>query len=221
MGGSDQWSNIVAGTDLIRRVEGASAYGLTFKLLTTSEGKKMGKTESGAVWLDANKTSPYDFYQYWRNVEDPDVKKCLALLTFLPMEEVNRLGSLKDQKINEAKKVLAFEVTKLVHVEKAALEAEEAAQALFGGTDRDAQKIPATEISKDAVAGGIDILSLLMETKLTSSKGEGRRLIQQGGIYLEDERVDDFNLVISPDSFKDGKLLLRKGKKIYHLLRLV
>lgn len=221
MGGSDQWSNIVAGADLIRRVESGSAYGLTFKLLTTSEGKKMGKTESGAVWLDESKTSPYEFYQYWRNVEDPDVKNCLALLTFLPMEEVNRLGNLKDEGINEAKRVLAFEVTKLVHGEKAANEAENAAKALFGGVDRDADSIPATELSKDVAAQGIDILSLLMETQLTSSKGEGRRLIQQGGIYLEDERVDDFNLVLSPESFREGKLLIRKGKKVYHLVKIV
>lgn len=221
LGGSDQWSNIVAGVDLIRRVENGSAYGLTFRLLTTSEGKKMGKTEAGAVWLDAEKTSPYDFYQYWRNVDDRDVKNCLALLTFLPMEEVNRLGSLKDEKINEAKKTLAFEVTKLVHGESEALEARQAAETLFGGSNQDSDSIPATEFSKSRLEQGVDILTLLVETGLASSKSEGRRLIQQGGLYLADERSDDLNRIITPADFQEGKLLLRKGKKIYHLVKLV
>jgi len=221
LGGSDQWSNIVAGVDLIRRVENTSAYGLTFKLLTTSEGKKMGKTEKGAIWLDESKTTPYDFYQYWRNVDDRDVRNCLALLTFLPMEEVNRLGSLKDEKINEAKRILAFEVTKLVHGEAKALEAQKAAEALFGGADRDSASIPSTELPKERLEQGIDILTLLMETGLAPSKSEGRRLIQQGGLYVEDERNDDMNRIITLDDFKDGQLLLRKGKKIYHLVKLV
>lgn len=221
MGGSDQWSNIINGVDLIRREENASAYGLTFRLLTTSEGKKMGKTETGAVWLDPEKTSPYDFYQYWRNVDDRDVKNCLALLTFLPMGEVNRLGSLKDEEVNQAKKVLAFEVTKLIHGEKAAQEAEKAAQALFGGADRDSDSIPTTEIPLIKLKDGLDILTLLIETGLTSSKGEGRRLIQQGGLYLEDERVDDAAQIITQADFLNSKLLLRKGKKVYHLVKLV
>jgi len=221
LGGSDQWSNIVAGIDLIRRVENASAYGLTFKLLTTSEGKKMGKTESGAVWLDEEKTSPYDFYQYWRNVDDRDVRNCLALLTFLPMDEVNRLGALQDEKINEAKKTLAFEVTKLIHGEAKALEAQKAAEALFGGADRNSGSIPSTQLPQARLAEGIDVLTLLLETGLAASKSEGRRLIQQGGLYLEDERNDDAARVITAADFKDGKLLLRKGKKIYHLVKLV
>ena len=220
LGGSDQWSNIIAGVDLIRRVENGSAYGLTFKLLTTSEGKKMGKTESGAVWLDPAKTSPYDFYQYWRNVEDPDVKNCLALLTFLPMEEVTRLGALKDATINQAKEVLAFEVTKLVHGEEEAVKAQQAARALFADAAGDATSIPATQISKMLLEQGIDILSLLMKTGLIASKGEGRRLIQQGGIYLEEERVDDFSRLITTADFTDGKMLLRKGKKVYHLVKM-
>ncbi len=221
LGGSDQWSNIIAGTELIRRVESGSAYGLTFKLLTTSEGKKMGKTEAGAVWLDAAKTSPYDFYQYWRNVADPDVRNCLALLTFLPMSEVNRLSSLPGEKINEAKKVLAFEVTKLVHGEAEALKAQQAAETLFGGSGRDADNMPMTAIPKSHFEQGIDILTLLTETGLAASKSEGRRLIQQGGLYLEDNRHDDMNYIVTLNDFQDGKLLLRKGKKIYHLVRLV
>lgn len=221
LGGSDQWSNIISGVDLIRRVKSDSAYGLTFKLLTTSEGKKMGKTESGAVWLDAEKTSPYDFYQYWRNIDDPDVKNCLALLTFLPMSEVNRLGSLKDEKINEAKKTLAFEVTKLVHGEAEALKAQQAAEALFGGANRDAATMPTTEIAKIRFEEGVDILTLLMETGLTASKSEGRRLIQQGGLYLEETRNDDPSRMVTLEDFQDGKLLLRKGKKIYHLVKFI
>ncbi|WP_427339366.1 tyrosine--tRNA ligase [Caloranaerobacter sp. DY30410] len=220
LGGSDQWSNILGGIDLVRRVEGASVYGLTFKLLTTSEGKKMGKTESGAVWLDPNKTSPYDFYQYWRNVDDRDVEKCLALLTFLPMDEVRRLGSLEGAEINKAKEVLAYEVTKLVHGEEEAKKAEKAAKALFGGKG-DLKNMPTTEISKDKITEGIDILNLLIETGLTSSRGEGRRLIKQGGIYVENERVTDPNLVINESDFKDNKLIIRKGKKVYHMVKLV
>jgi len=220
MGGSDQWSNILGGVDLIRRAEGASAYGLTFKLLTTSEGKKMGKTEAGAVWLDPDKTSPYDFYQYWRNVDDRDVEKCLALLTFLPMDEVRRLGGLEGAEINKAKETLAFEVTKLVHGEKEANDAMKAARALFGaGNDTDT--VPSTELEKAKFDEGLDILTLLIETGLTSSKSEGRRLIQQGGIYVENDRVDDFNLKISAKDFKDDKLMIRKGKKVYHQIRLV
>lgn len=221
LGGSDQWSNIVAGVDLIRRVENGAAYGLTFRLLTTSEGKKMGKTEAGAVWLDASKTSPYDFYQYWRNVDDPDVGNCLALLTFLPMEEVNRLASLPGEEINKAKEVLAFEVTKLVHGEKEAQNAQQAAKALFGKAAKDADSIPATQIEKARLQGGTDILSLLLETGLITTKSEGRRLIEQGGIYLEEERIDDFNRQITLADAKDDKLLFRKGKKIYHLVKLV
>jgi len=221
LGGSDQWSNIVNGVDLIRRDMNGSAYGLTFKLLTTSEGKKMGKTESGAVWLDPEKTPPYDFYQYWRNVDDRDVENCLALLTFLPIEEVRRLGSFRDENINKAKEILAFEVTKLVHGENEALKAENAAKALFGSTDRDSESIPATEFSKSRFTDGLDILTLLIETGLTSSKGDGRRMIQRGGIYVEDTSVTDFTQVITLSDFTNGKLLLRKGKKIYHLVKLI
>lgn len=220
MGGNDQWSNIISGVDLVRRVENASVYGLTFKLLTTSEGKKMGKTETGAIWLDPEKTSPYDFYQYWRNIADPDVENCLALLTFLPMEEVRRLGSLKDEQINQAKEVLAYEVTKLVHGQEEAEKAQKAAQALFGDLTKDSTAIPTTELEKSTFTTGIDILTLLTKTGLISSNGEGRRLIQQGGIYLNDKRVDDFFQTITLTDFVDNKLMLRKGKKVYHQIKI-
>ena len=220
MGGSDQWSNIIGGVELIRKVEGASAYGLTFTLLTTSEGKKMGKTESGAVWLDPEKTSPYDFYQYWRNVDDRDVEKCLALLTFLPMEEVRRLGSLEGSKINRAKEVLAFELTKTIHGEEEALKAQAAARALFS-SGSNLEAAPTTEISGAEMQQGINILDLLMKTGLTTSRGEGRRLVQQCGLYIGEERVNDTDLVITEKSFSDGTLILRKGKKVYHLVKLV
>ncbi|MDI6617114.1 MAG: tyrosine--tRNA ligase [Clostridiales bacterium] len=214
MGGDDQWSNILAGEDLIRRKEGKSAYGLTFTLLTNSEGKKMGKTVSGAVWLDPSKTSPYEFYQYWRNVDDASVKKCLSLLTFLPMEEVNRLGSLKDQEINEAKKVLAYEVTKLVHGEEEANKARAAAESLFENAG-DVKSVPGTVIDIDNLESHSKLLDMLTLTGLTPSKGEARRLIKQGGIYINDERIDDIDRRISKDDFKDGTMMIRKGKKIY------
>ena len=220
LGGNDQWSNIINGVDLVRRMESANVYGLTFKLLTTSEGKKMGKTESGAVWLDAEKTSPYDFYQYWRNVDDPDVENCLALLTFLPMEEVRRLGSYKDEKINFAKETLAYEVTKLVHGQEEADKAQKAAKALFGDFSDDSASIPTTEMEKSRFTTGIDILTMLAETGLISSKGEGRRLIQQGGIYLGNNRIDDIFQVITHEEFVDNKLILRKGKKAYHQVKI-
>lgn len=215
LGGDDQWSNILGGIDLIRRVEGEEAYGMTFCLLTTSEGKKMGKTQKGAVWLDPEKTSPYDFYQYWRNVNDADVVKCLKLLTFLPIEEIEKLAQYKDEKINEAKEILAYEVTKIVHGEEEANKAQQAARALFadGG---DLSLVPSTEISLSDVGDGIGILDLLMMAKLIPSKGEGRRLISQGGIYVNGERIDDQKRVITCDDFKEEQLFVRKGKKTYH-----
>ncbi|MFZ7104871.1 MAG: tyrosine--tRNA ligase [Peptococcaceae bacterium] len=219
MGGSDQWSNILGGVELIRKLEGEPAYGLTFKLLTTSEGKKMGKTEAGAIWLDAAKTSPYDFFQYWRNVDDADVEKCLALLTFLPMDEVNRLGALKGAEINKAKEILAFEVTKLVHGPQNAENALKAARALFGA-GADGGSIPTTELAAGRFKDGVDILTVLQDAELISSKSEGRRLIQQGGIYLGDNRIEDFNMLIKLNDFQDGKLMVRKGKKVYHQLKL-
>jgi tyrosyl-tRNA synthetase len=215
LGGDDQWSNILYGADLIRRVEGKEAYGMTFNLLTTSEGKKMGKTEKGALWLDAGKTSPFEFYQYWRNINDSDVVKCLKLLTFLPMDEINRLARLKDEKINDAKKILAYEVTKLIHGEAEADNAARLAEALFG-KGGSTSGMPTTELPEAKLADGISILELLMLTGLTPSKGEGRRLIQQGGIYLEEDKVGSPELIITKNSFLNGELIIKKGKKTYH-----
>ena len=213
MGGNDQWSNILGGVDLIRRIGHSDSFGLTFKLLTTKEGKKMGKTEKGALWLDANKTSPYEFYQYWRNIDDSDVKKVLSLLTFLPMEEVNRLSGLKDEQINEAKKVAAFEITKLIHGEEEAKKAEESAKALFEGQGS-LENMPTSKVDEN-----ISILDAIITARMAPSKGQARTLINQGGITLNDEKVADVNYVLSDDDFKDGYAILRKGKKVYHKLQ--
>lgn len=221
MGGNDQWSNILSGADLIRRIEGAAAHALTFKLLVNSAGKKMGKTESGAVWIDKEKTPAYDFYQYWRNVDDADVANCLALLTFLPMDEVRSLTRSEGAQINKAKEVLAYETTKLIHGQEEADKAQETARALFGGNGM-GENIPSTTLDKSFFADeGLDILSLLGECSLIASKSEGRRLVKDGGIYLNNQRVDDFALMITEKDFNDDKLLLRKGKKIYHQVILV
>ncbi len=216
MGGDDQWSNILAGVDLIRRKEAKPAYCLTCTLLTTSEGKKMGKTEKGALWLDPEKTSPYDFYQYWRNIDDADVEKCLALLTYLPMDEVRRLGALKDAQINEAKKVLAYEITSLVHSKEDAEKAKQAAEALFGGGGA-LDNVPTVTISH--TQSSEKIVDLLASTGIAASKGEARRLIAGGGLYLADEKITDPEYSLSPALFDDkNSLLVRKGKKTYHRL---
>ena len=196
MGGNDQWSNILGGVDLIRRIGHSDSYGLTFKLLTTKEGKKMGKTEKGALWLDATKTSPYDFYQYWRNIDDADVKTVLSLLTFLPMEKVEELSNLKDEKINEAKKVAAYEITKLIHGEEEAKKAEEAANALFGGQGS-LDNMPTA-----SVADNISILDAIIQVGFAPSKGQARQLITQGGISLNDTKISDTNYVLSDTDFK-------------------
>lgn len=213
MGGDDQWSNILAGADLIRRKESKPAYGMTFALLTNSEGKKMGKTEKGALWLDKEKTSPYEFYQYWRNIADADVEKCLALLTFLPMDEVRRLGALEGAEINEAKKILAYEVTKLIHSEEEAKNAKAAAEALFSG-GQDMSSVPTVNIGRDDL--GCTVLDLLVNTKILPSKSEARRLVQQGGLTVNDEKVTDINMIIVEENFKDGSMLIRRGKKNYN-----
>ncbi len=213
MGGDDQWSNILAGADLIRRKEQKPAYACTFSLLLTAQGKKMGKTESGALWLSAERTSPYEFYQYWRNVDDGDVENCLARLTFLPMDEVRRLGSLKDAEINEAKKILAFEITKLVHGEEEAQKAQEATNALFGGGGN-MEETPTTEFAASEFEENSRLVSLMTACGLTKSNGEGRRLIQQGGIRIDDEKIEDMDYIVPmPES---GELMIRKGKKIFH-----
>ena len=213
MGGNDQWSNIIGGVELIRRVGHDDSYGLTFKLLTTKEGKKMGKTEKGALWLDPAKTSPYEFYQYWRNIADEDVRTVLCLLTFLPMDEVNRLSELKDENINEAKKVAAFEITKLIHGEEEAKKAQESAEALFGGNGVPAD-IPTTKVESSPLS----ILDALVLTGLAPSKGQARILISQGGVSLNDKKIEDVNYVLSDSDFNDGFAILRKGKKVYHRL---
>ena len=215
LGGDDQWSNIISGVDLIRRVEGKEAYGMTFTLLTTSEGKKMGKTEKGALWLDAEKTSPFEFYQYWRNVDDQDVIKCLKLLTFLPMAEISKLAALKDEQINEAKKVLAFEVTRLVHGEDEAVKAGHLAEALFG-KGGSTENMPSTEIDRKEISNGINILDLLVKTGLSPSKAEARRLIQQGGIHAGEIKVETPEYMVNGQSFDGNELILKKGKKTYH-----
>ena len=216
LGGDDQWSNMLAGVELIRRKEQKPAYCMTCKLLTTSDGRKMGKTEKGALWLDPEKTSPYDFYQYWRNIDDSDVENCLSLLTFLPMEEVRRLSSLQDAEINEAKKVLAYEVTKLVHGEAEAEKAQQAAEALFGGggalTD-----VPTIEITAADTEG--KIIDVLTAGKIFSSKREARQMIQQGGLYIGENTVSDPEASFAPSMFDAEKsLLIRKGKKKYFRL---
>ncbi len=214
LGGDDQWSNILAGMELIRKSDGKSAYGMTFTLLTTSEGKKMGKTESGALWLDAEKTTPYEFYQYWRNIADADVEKCLALLTFLPMEEVRRLGALKDSAINEAKKVLAFEVTKIVHGQEAAINAKDAAEAIFGGKGN-SDNIPFIEVEVSKLSEGIKILDLLVLAELTPSKSEARRAVQQGGVSVNEVKVANIDHTVTQNDLVDGELMLQKGKKSF------
>jgi len=216
LGGNDQWSNIISGVELIRRKEQKPAYGLTFKLLTTSDGVKMGKTVKGALWLDPNKTSPYEFFQYWRNIEDVKVEECLALLTFLPMDEVRRLGALKDAEINYAKEVLAYEVTKIVHGEEEAVKAREASRALFGGGGK-SEDIPTTTYPAARFAEGIDIITMMCDAKLATTRSDARRTIQQGGVSVNNKKVDSFDLVLTDKDFdSDGSILIRKGKKSYH-----
>ncbi|MDR0885491.1 MAG: tyrosine--tRNA ligase [Clostridiales Family XIII bacterium] len=220
-GGDDQWSNILGGVDLIRREEGVQAYGMTFKLLTTSEGKKMGKTQKGALWLDSTKTTPYEFFQYWRNVEDADVENCLSLLTFLPMDEVRRLSSLQDSAINEAKEILAYEVTALVHGKEEAQKALDAARALFsGGSNMD--DVPTTDMDADRFKGeGIGVVNLIKELGIVPSNAEGFRTIKQGGLSIDGEKVLDSGLYLTDADFKDGSILIKKGKKVFHRVVLV
>ncbi len=216
-GGDDQWSNMLGGADLIRRKLEKPAFALTFKLLLTHDGRKMGKTEKGALWLDPAKTSPYDFYQYWRNVDDADVEKCLALLTFLPMEEVKRLGALKDSRINEAKVVLAYEVTKLIHGEEEANKAKAAAEALFSGQGS-AGSTPTTEVSEEELQAENRLLAWAAKVGLFKSNGEARKAIQQGGLYIGNDKVTDEDARITPDMLEGEGLLIRRGKKAYHKL---
>ncbi len=219
-GGNDQWSNIIAGAELVRRKDAQTVYGMTFSLLTTSEGIKMGKTAKGALWLDPEKTSPYEFYQYWRNVADADVEKCLAMLTFLPMDEVHRLGALEGSEINKAKEILAYEVTAMVHSKEDADKAQEASRALFaGGVKTD--DIPSVDLSRDALGDGMEILTLLDAAGLIPSRSEGRRLVQQGGIEVDGNKITDIKALITPADFKDDAIIVKKGKKVYRQIKLV
>lgn len=219
-GGNDQWSNIIGGIELTRKKASKQVYGMTFSLLTNSEGNKMGKTEKGALWLDRNKTTPYDFYQYWRNIADADVEKCLALLTFIPMDEVKRLGALKDAEINKAKEILAYEVTKLIHSEEDAIKAQEAARALFSG-GADSENIPTTELPKNELGDGYSVIDLMVKAGLIKTKSEGRRLIEQSGVLVNDEIVKDVKALVTESDFRDDKLMIKKGKKVYHRIKLV
>ena len=213
IGGNDQWSNIIGGVELIRKIGKDDSFGLTFKLLTTKEGKKMGKTEKGALWLDPEKTSPYEFYQYWRNIEDESVENVLNLLTFIPTEKIHELCSFKDERINGAKKVAAFEITKLVHGEEEAKKAEDASNALFAGNGN-TDNMPSTEITSSEMS----IVDALVLTGLAPSKGQARTLISQGGITLNDKKITDINSKLSQDDFSDGYAIIKKGKKVFHKL---
>lgn len=216
MGGDDQWANMLGGVDLVRRAEGKDVNAMTFTLLTTKEGKKMGKTEKGALWLDRNKTSPYEFFQYWRNVSDDDVIRCLKLLTFVPIEEIEAMETWQGNELNKAKELLAYELTKMVHSKEDADAALATAKALFGAGN-DIENMPSTDIPADLLNNdSIGILDLLVLTKLVPSKGEGRRLIQQGGISVDDVKVIDPQLVINKAEAKDGYVIIKKGKKVFH-----
>lgn len=220
LGGDDQWSNIIGGVELLRRKEGKEAYGMTFTLLTTSEGKKMGKTEKGAVWLNPDKTSPFEFYQYWRNIGDADVIKCLKILTFLPLPEIDELAKLEGSGLNRAKEVLAYEVTRLIHGEEEAKKARDGARALFGA-GADTENMPSSDIAgSDFTNGEIGILELLLKIGLIPSKGEGKRLIEQGGLSVDDGKVTSVSAKLTPSDFEKGYVMIKKGKKIHHKIRL-
>lgn len=215
MGGNDQWSNIIGGVDLIRKIGKDDSFGLTFKLLTTKEGKKMGKTEKGALWLDPQKTSPYEFYQYWRNVEDASVETVLKMLTFLPIEQIKELTSYQDERINEAKRIAAFEITKLIHGEEEAKKAEEASNALFTGKGS-LENMPTTKLADC----NISIVDAIITAGIAPSKGQARTLIGQGGISLNDEKITDVTYSLSDKDFSNGYAILKKGKKVFHKLEL-
>ena len=218
-GGNDQWSNMLGGTELIRRKLGKDAQAMTITLLLNSEGKKMGKTASGAVWLDPNKTTPFEFYQYWRNVGDDDVLKCIRMLTFLPLEQIDEMDKWEGSQLNRAKEILAFELTKLVHGEEEAQKAEAAAKALFAGGSDDSN-MPTTELTEDQLTdGSIAILDLMLACKLVPSKGEGRRLVQQGGVMVNEEKVSSIDASFTAEQLRQG-LKIRKGKKVYHKVSL-
>ena len=215
-GGNDQWSNMLGGTELIRRKLGEDAHAMTITLLTDSQGKKMGKTAGNAVWLDPNKTSPYEFYQYWRNVSDDDVLKCIRMLTFLPLEQIDEMDKWEGSQLNKAKEILAFELTNLVHGEEEATKAQEAAKAVFGGAGN-AENMPSTELSaEDFSAEGLGIIDALCKANLCPSRGEARRLIQQGGVSVDDVKITDPMYIIPLSDFEKGYVIIKKGKKVFH-----
>ena len=215
-GGNDQWSNMLGGTELIRKKLGKDAHAMTITLLLNSEGKKMGKTASGAVWLDPNKTSPFEFFQYWRNIDDADVLKCIRMLTFLPLEEIDKMSTWEGSQLNEAKEILAYELTKLVHGEEAADKAKAASKALFAGSG-DTEHMPTTELTNDDFGGGsIDVLTLLVKCGLAASKGEARRLVQQGGVSVNDEKVAAIETTFGCEQFTGDGVVIKKGKKVFH-----
>ncbi len=215
-GGDDQWSNMLGGTELIRRKLGKDASAMTITLLTDSQGHKMGKTAGNAVWLDPNKTSPFDFYQYWRNVDDADVLKCIKLLTFLPLDEIEKMESWAGSQLNRAKEILAFELTQMVHGTEEAEKAQASARALFGG-GANAENMPTTEITAaDLTDGAINILDLMLKAGLIPSKGEGRRLVQQGGVSVDDAKVSDISKAFTAADFEKGHVIIKKGKKVFH-----
>ena len=219
-GGDDQWSNMLGGTELIRRKLGKDAYAMTITLLLNSEGKKMGKTQSGAVWLDENKTSPFDFYQYWRNVDDADVLKCIRMLTFLPLEEIEKMESWEGSQLNRAKEILAYELTALVHGEEKATKAQEAARALFSGA-ADTENMPTVALTADDFTDGqIAVNEIMLKAGLVKSKGEARRLIQQGGVSIDDQKVTDPVAVVSHDTLEKGHIILKKSKKVFYKVTL-
>jgi tyrosyl-tRNA synthetase len=217
VGGDDQWGNLLAGVDLIRRVEGVTVHALTYPLITTSGGAKMGKTAEGAVWLDSNRVSPFDYYQYWINCDDRDVGKLLKIFTFLPMDEIERLAALEGAEIREAKRVLAFEATKITHGEAEAKAAEQGARAAFAGEGNE-EAMPTTSLASSRLEAGLGVLEIFAEVGLTKSRGEARRLVQQGGVYVNDDRVDEVDKILTPTDASDGSILLRVGKKKIHRL---
>ena len=220
-GGNDQWSNMLGGTELIRKKLGKDAHAMTITLLLNSEGKKMGKTASGAVWLDPNKTSPFEFFQYWRNVDDADVLKCMRMLTFLPLEQIDEMDKWEGSQLNEAKEILAYELTKLVHGEEEADKAKAASKALFAGSG-DTEHMPTTELTNDDFGGGsIDVLTLLVKCGLAASKGEARRLVQQGGVSVNDEKVAAIETTFGCEQFTGDGVVIKKGKKVFHKAVLV
>ena len=220
-GGNDQWSNMLGGTELIRKKLGKDAHAMTITLLLNSEGKKMGKTASGAVWLDPNKTSPFEFFQYWRNVDDADVLKCIRMLTFLPLEEIDKMSIWEGSQLNEAKEILAYELTKLVHGQEEADKAKAASKALFAGNG-DTEHMPTTELTNDDFGGGsIDVLTLLVKCGLAASKGEARRLVQQGGVSVNDEKVAAIETTFGCEQFTGDGVVIKKGKKVFHKAVLV